>query len=254
MIPLRDNIPSRTTPVVVYALIAINVLMFLLQLSAGERFTFSLGVKPGFLLAWVQGEPATVRQAVHTIYGDRLTLVEVEATFANTILPFFTSMFLHGGWLHLGFNMLYLWVFADNIEDQLGRRRFIAFYLLSGIAASAVHVLFDHESVIPTVGASGAIAGVLGAYIVRFPRARVLTLIPIFFFIHFVEIPAFFFLGFWFLVQIFKGLSGTGGNIAVWAHAGGFVAGILLFKLLARSGGAPPGRGPYRDVPFEVIR
>jgi membrane associated rhomboid family serine protease len=148
------------------------------------------------------------------------------------------AMFLHGGWLHILGNMLYLYIFGDNVEDMLGRGKFLLFYIACGVLSFAVQILFQSRSMVPNVGASGAIAGVLGAYFVLFPRARVLTLIPLFLFFPLVEIPAFFFLGIWFLIQFLSGAASLGhssalsGGVAWWAHIGGFVAGIVLIKIL----------------------
>ncbi|MGE5663989.1 MAG: rhomboid family intramembrane serine protease [Deltaproteobacteria bacterium] len=148
------------------------------------------------------------------------------------------AMFLHGGWLHVLGNMLYLYIFGDNVEDMLGRGKFLLFYLACGVLSFAVQILFQSRSMVPNVGASGAIAGVLGAYFILFPRARVLTLIPLFLFFPLVEIPAFFFLGIWFLIQFLSGAASLGrssalsGGVAWWAHIGGFVAGIVLLKIL----------------------
>ena len=149
-------------------------------------------------------------------------------------------MFLHGGWLHVIGNMLYLWIFGDNVEDRLGRFKYILFYLFCGLVAAITHVYTDRSSTVPMVGASGAVAGVMGAYFVLYPRARVLTLIPIFFFIQFIEIPAIFFLGIWFLIQFFNGafsLGAGGGGVAWGAHIGGFASGALIayiFRLWGR--------------------
>jgi membrane associated rhomboid family serine protease len=148
--------------------------------------------------------------------------------------PIFTSMFLHGGWGHLLGNMLYLWIFGDNVEDRLGHARYVVFYLLCGVAAALLHVALAPDSQLPTLGASGAIAGVLGGYIVLYPRARVLTLIPIFVFIRFIYVPAVLFIGIWFALQLLGGaqtLHETGPGVAFWAHVGGFVAGVALVKL-----------------------
>ena len=159
----------------------------------------------------------------------------------------FTSMFMHGGWLHLGGNMLYLWIFGDNIEDRLGHLKYVLFYLASGVIATLAHAVFNPGSRIPSVGASGAIAGVLGAYILLFPRARVTTLIPIFMFITVREIPAVFLLGVWFVLQLFTGAATMGGDVAdtggvaYFAHIGGFVAGMALVSLMG-------GRRPRRAV------
>jgi len=148
-------------------------------------------------------------------------------------MPFFTSMFLHAGWLHLVGNMWFLWIFADNVEDILGHFNFLIFYIACGLAASFAHFIMNYHSVVPTVGASGAIAGVLGAYIVMFPKARILTLIPIFIFLEVMEIPAFVFLGIWFIYQFLLGMMSVGSygaGVAFWAHIGGFLFGILLIR------------------------
>ena len=185
MIPLRDVIPSRTRPVVTIALIAANAAVFLLQQSlspAGfERFILTWGLVPA-------------QFSVHTV---------------------FTSMFLHGGWMHVVGNMLYLWIFGDNVEDRLGHGRFLAFYLLCGTAAALLQVAFSPGARMPMIGASGAIAGVLGAYLVMFPRSRILTLVPIFVFVQIVGVGS-------------LGQPADVGGVAFWAHAGGFVAGLLL--------------------------
>jgi membrane associated rhomboid family serine protease len=203
MIPLRDIIPSRTTPVVTISLIAINVLVFLYELSLGravDAFTLYWGLVPA-AFSWV---------------------------------AVFTSMFLHGGLLHVAGNVLYLWIFGDNVEDRMGHGRFLVFYLLCGVAAALAQTITVPDSVVPMVGASGAIAGVMGAYFVLYPRSRIVTLIPIFFFFQIVEVPAIFFLGIWFLMQFVSGVGSIvsavggapGGGIAFWAHIAGFVAGI----------------------------
>lgn len=204
MIPLRDIIPSRTAPIVTVILIAINALAFVFELSL----------------------PEVPRQTFLTTFG------VVPADF--TWLTVFTSMFLHGGWLHFLGNMLYLWIFGDNVEDRMGHGRYLVFYLLCGTVAAIAQVLVSPDSTIPTIGASGAIAGVMGAYFVLYPHSRILTLIPIFVFLEVVEVPAIFFLGFWFLMQLLSGVgsiamrvqSGTGG-IAFWAHVAGFAAGAI---------------------------
>jgi membrane associated rhomboid family serine protease len=155
---------------------------------------------------------------------------------ADTIAPFFTSMFLHGGWLHLIMNMWFLWIFGDNVEDTLGAIRYLVFYFLCGLAAALTHFAVQPHSGVPVLGASGAIAGVLGAYAVLFPRARVLTLVPIFFFIRIMELPALLILGYWFVLQIVTGsleaVTATQGGTAIWAHVGGFLAGMALVVLL----------------------
>ena len=205
MFPLKDDIPAERAPVVCILLIVINVLAFLYELSFGpsiERFVTAYAVVPG--------------RFSHDPVGQLSTL--------------FTSMFLHGGWGHLFGNMLYLWIFGDNVEDRLGHAGFLAFYLVCGLAAGFAHILTNAGSMVPTVGASGAIAGVLGAYLVLFPRARVLTLTPWF---STILVPSIFFLGIWFLMQVFSGAvqlsvaRGTGG-VAFLAHVGGFVMGALI--------------------------
>ncbi|MGN6183273.1 MAG: rhomboid family intramembrane serine protease [Thermoanaerobaculia bacterium] len=227
MIPLRDDNPRRTVPYVTYLLVALNVFAFFWELSLGpnlERALFTIAFIPAKF--WVPG---------HWSY-DMLTIV--------------VSMFLHGSLLHVGSNMLYLWIFGDNIEDRLGHFRYLVFYLLCGFGATFAHAFFSSGSRIPAIGASGAIAGVLGAYIVLYPKARVLTLIPIFFFIMFRELPAILILGLWFVLQLFSGVGSLGvqdaqdmGGVAYFAHIGGFVIGVILIAIL---GGM---RGPRRREP-----
>lgn len=222
MIPLRDENPTRTTPVVTRALIAINVLAFLYEVSMGSYLGY-------FVRGW-------------GLIPERLSLAFTGAEpLPPALLTVLTSMFLHGGWVHLIGNMWYLWVFGDNIEDRLGHVRFLGFYLVAGTVSAALHTLANPGSPIPTVGASGAIAGVLGAYAFAFPRARVITLVPIFFFLQIMALPALLVLGLWFVVQIFSGslALGTGatGGVAWWAHIGGFAFGVLF---MATFGGLPP--------------
>jgi membrane associated rhomboid family serine protease len=216
MIPLRDATPSHSFPAATVLLIALNVLAFLHELSLGRAldvFIMQYGAVPlRFILAGQMEEVSTVER----------------------FLPLFTSMFLHGGWLHLGGNMLYLWIFGDNVEDRLGHVRFLLFYLACGLAAALTQIYINPTSKIPMVGASGAVAGVLGAYLLLFPHAHVLALIPILFFFQIVELPAVLFLGFWFLMQFLNGaVSITAANFATggvawWAHIGGFVSGMAL--------------------------
>jgi membrane associated rhomboid family serine protease len=208
VIPLRDVIPSRTTPVVTMGLIALNAVIFLYEQTLTdnqlERFVLTYGLVPS------------------------------DFTWVNVT----TSMFLHGGWGHFVGNMLYLWIFGDNVEDRLGHVRFVVFYLLCGALAALGQTLFNPGSSVPMIGASGAISGVLGAYIVMFPHSRVLTLVPIIFFIQLIEIPAVILLGFWFVMQLFSGLGSLGradiGGVAFWAHAVGFVAGLALVGVFRR--------------------
>jgi membrane associated rhomboid family serine protease len=218
MIPLRDDNPTQITPGLTWGLIAINVMIFLYQISLGPRqgriFVYEFGAIPAVIFG-TQSLP------------DYLAAIPAP-------LSLFTNMFLHGGWLHLIGNMWYLWIFGDNIEAAMGRVRYLAFYLLCGVLASLSHVFSDPSSVVPSLGASGAISGVLGAYGLLYPRARVLVLIPLGFFMRLMYIPAGFVLGFWFVLQLLSGSMSSGqggGGIAFWAHIGGFVAGMLLVGL-----------------------
>jgi membrane associated rhomboid family serine protease len=210
VIPLRDVIPSRTTPYVTIGIIAINALAFWFELSL----------------------PAPARHAFLFEFG------LVPAAFAWSTLV--SSMFLHAGWLHVIGNMWFLWIFGDNVEDRLGHGRYLAFYLLSGAVAGFAQALINPASYVPTIGASGAIAGVMGAYFVLYPHSRVLTLIWLFVFVDIVEIPAVYFLGFWFLMQLFSGVgsvaqtAGSQGGIAFWAHVAGFLFGIAAVFVLRR--------------------
>jgi len=217
MLPLQDDVQARSFPIANWMLIAANTFIFFYQATLGpqqlEAFVAALGVVPARLLAMPD---------------------------LTQVLTLFTSMFLHGGWLHLFSNMLALYIFGDNVEDRMGSARYLAFYLICGLAAALTHVAFNPNSQVPTIGASGAISGVLGAYFILFPMARVLTLIPIFFLPWFVEIPAVVYLGLWFVSQLFSGAlsiaSGATefGGVAWWAHAGGFVAGVVLIWPLTR--------------------
>ncbi|HWS72161.1 MAG TPA: rhomboid family intramembrane serine protease [Thermoanaerobaculia bacterium] len=231
MIPLRDINPRRTMPVVNILLIIVNVLMFLWEVGQGPNLERSLAYV-AFIPARFWAYPLAI----------------LPNAFSVGI-----SMFLHGGWLHLGGNMLYLWIFGDNIEDRLGHVRYLIFYLLCGGFATFAHAFMNPASTIPSIGASGAIAGVLGAYLILFPRARVLTIIPIFVFFTIREIPAVIVLGLWFVLQLFVGFASLGvpsdsGGVAYFAHIGGFAAGIVLIALLG--GTRPPPRPralPDRD-------
>lgn len=208
MFPVSDVIPSRTVPAVTIGLIAVNVLSFFYQLVlprvALEQFVAAYAVVP----AWFWWP------------------------------SLFTSQFLHGGWMHILWNMIYLWIFGDNVEDHLGHAGFLLFYLGAGASAALLQILFNPFSAVPMLGASGAIAGVMGAYFVLYPHSRVLTAIFLVFFFDLVEIPALFFLGFWFLLQLVNGLgslgvaNAAGGGTAFWAHIGGFVVGIAVGAVL----------------------
>ncbi|MGQ0587723.1 MAG: rhomboid family intramembrane serine protease [Gammaproteobacteria bacterium] len=220
MIPLKDDNPTRATPFVNYALIAGCVLVFLWQVSLGGRIEgaiYAYGLIPDVLL------------------GDARLPPELRAVPAWATV--FTSMFLHGGWMHLIGNMLYLWIFADNVEDRFGHGRFVVFYALCGIAAAMAQALPDPQSQVPMVGASGAISGVLGAYLLMFPRAHVLVLVPLGFLTQLVRLPALLVLGLWFAMQLLSEmLAPPGAGVAFRAHIGGFVAGMLLLPLFRRGG------------------
>ena len=218
MIPLRDDNPAQRVPVMTRTLIVANVLAFLFELSQGEamqEFLRDWGVVPGRLFAAISDVTALPRE----------------------LLTVFTSLFLHGGWLHLIGNMWYLWIFGDNVEDTMGPWRFLAFYLSTGFVAALLHSTVMPGSPIPTIGASGAIAGVLGAYALRFPRARVMTLIPIFFFFQVVAVPALVVLGIWFVFQFIAGAMSLGsgsGGVAWWAHIAGFAYGFIVMGVFTR--------------------
>jgi membrane associated rhomboid family serine protease len=219
MIPIRDTNPSSRVPIVNYVVIALCVVAFLYELALGrqlERFLFSYGLVPARYTRWE---------------------IAVHFNWLEQTLPFFSSMFLHGGWLHLIGNMWTLFIFGDNIESELGHVRYLLFYLGSGLAAALIQLMTNLSSTIPTIGASGAVAGVMGAYFVLYPRARILAFVPIVFFFTLMEIPAYVFLGFWFLLQFFSGTFSLLGEtrqvagIAWWAHIGGFIGGIVLLRI-----------------------
>jgi membrane associated rhomboid family serine protease len=228
MLPLKDDVPSQSVPVVTLTLIALNVVVFLYQVSlqvggdvgparAADQFALEFGAVPC-----------------------RLSGRCVTDDFPPPLLTIFTSMFLHGGLFHVGGNMLYLWIFGDNVEDTLGHIRFLGFYLASGVVAVFAQTLAGPTSNVPMIGASGAVSGVLGAYLLLFPYATVLTLITFGFFIRFVHVPALIVLGFWIVVQFLSGILAYGGlvghgergGVAWFAHIGGFVAGLALVFLL----------------------
>lgn len=219
MIPINDENPSYSTPIVVYVLIAINVVVFLHEMSLGsglDGFFQLYAVIPKELSADFSGVP--VNQPI--------------PEFATLI----TSQFLHGGLMHIGGNMLFLWTFGDNIEHDLGHAKFLLFYLACGVLAGLTHWFFGMQSVVPTVGASGAIAGVMGAYMIKYPKAKIVTLLPLIFIWTTVRIPAIYFLGFWFVQQAISSVASLGmaeaGGVAYWAHSGGFVFGAILAPIL----------------------
>jgi len=222
MFPVSDVIPSRTTPVVTIAIIILNAIAFLFELTLSERgleqFVQAYGVVPADF-SW---------------------------------LAVLSSMFLHGGWLHFLGNMLYLWIFGDNVEDRLGHLRYLVFYLFCGAIAALGQSITNPYSAVPMIGASGAIAGVMGAYFVLYPHSRVLTAVFIFFYLDLVEIPAIFFLGIWFFMQLFSGVGSIGadaasGGVAFWAHVGGFIAGAGLGALVRMRGQAAHRRELPQD-------
>ncbi len=222
MIPIRDTIPRQHFPFAVWALVAVNVYVFIRELAlppdSTQQFIYLFGLVPA--------------RFTHPDWAARVG-------FPHTYWPFFSTMFLHGGWLHIIGNMWVLWIFGDNVEDRMGPVRFLIFYLLCGLAAGGVHVLTNPGSRVPAVGASGAIAGVMAAYFVLFPRARIVAMFPILFYPVFFQVPAFLYLGLWFLTQFFSGTLAIASHrevsgIAWWAHVGGFGAGILTFALFLR--------------------
>ena len=217
MIPLRDENPTVLLPLVTVTLIATNAVVFLYELSLDPRLLDAFIYKMGMV-------PASLFQSRVPGAGGYYTV--------------FSSMFLHGGWMHLIGNMLYLWIFGNNIEDCMGHLRFVFFYLLTGIVAAVTHLAFNPTSIVPTIGASGAVSGVLGAYLVLFPHARILTLIPLGWFIRIVYLPAWILLIFWIALQLlsqaFDTMNPVGGGVAYAAHIGGFVAGLVLIPLFRK--------------------
>jgi membrane associated rhomboid family serine protease len=216
VIPLHDDNPTRTTPYVTIGIIIASVLVFFWELSLGKRVelaVYSFGMTPA------------------VVFGGKQLLPEL--AIVPEWMTIFTSMFLHGGWMHLIGNMLYLWIFGDNVEDAMGHGRFLVFYLLSGVFAVLAQALPDPNSTIPMVGASGAISGVLGAYLLMYPHARVLVGIPFGFYLHTMRIPAGLVLIFWFVLQLISSAASSGqqGGVAFGAHIGGFIAGMLMIPL-----------------------
>jgi membrane associated rhomboid family serine protease len=232
VIPIHDLNPRRSAPVVTILLIAANALLFFYELSLGERLE-------GFLMS-AAFVPARVEEGIPQAATSALL-----------------SMFLHGGWGHFLGNMLFLWVFGDNVEDRLGHFRYLLFYLLAGYAATFAHAWFSPLSTVPAIGASGAISGVLGAYLFLHPKARIVTVVWFLFFIRFIEIPALVYLPIWFAIQLFSGVSSlqatqdvAAGGVAFWAHIGGFVAGPLLLLLLGGGRRTPEAERPRPRQPW----
>jgi membrane associated rhomboid family serine protease len=223
MFPIRDDQPSFSTPFVNYFIIGLNVIVFLFEQSVQYQ-------DPRGYLALMYQFGVVPRQITHELAGAG------HFSLAGAFLPILTSMFLHAGWLHIIGNMWFLWIFGDNIEDRLGHFQYLLFYLICGFAAALAHIVLNAGSNLPTVGASGAISGVMGAYLLLYPRAKVLTLVVLIVFFTFWWLPAWIFLLYWFALQILSGAQTIGqvgretGGIAVWAHVGGFVAGLILIK------------------------
>ncbi|HJQ25629.1 MAG TPA: rhomboid family intramembrane serine protease [Blastocatellia bacterium] len=268
LLPIGDDNQGRlTTPFVVYAIIAVNVLVFLLLQQAGmtpqgERFTYGYAVVPYEITT---GEdltgPVVVRDSGATANGPRSRMGERPAAIPEApgpspiYLTLLTAMFMHGGWMHILGNMLYLWIFGDNVEDNFGHGKFIIFYLICGLAASFAQIAIDPSSPIPSLGASGAIAGVLGAYIVMFPHNRVRTLVPLFIIFTTIELPALVVIGLWIVLQVISQYTTTfshttqASGVAYMAHIGGFITGLLLsfvFRSRQRRRNLPPFYDPYQ--------
>lgn len=250
MIPLRDDIPPRSPPIVNYLMIGLCTLAFLAQLGdqsdGQDQLVEQYGMIPARVLHPERPVVVEETQLIQTRFG--IERVEVERKFAGSPLnpwwTLLTCVFLHGGWLHFLGNMWFLHIFGDNVEDRMGHSAYFVFYLICGVLASVTHLATNVDSTMPTIGASGAIAGVMGAYLLLYPHAKVLTIVPIFYFIQMVVIPAPVFLGIWFLIQFFQGTfaitaKGAGG-VAWWAHIGGFVAGVLFALFWRQSGHARP--------------
>jgi len=219
MIPLRDTIRPRSFPYVNVAIIIVNILIFFGQISLNQAELAELYYRFGAV-------PSSIINAFFN-----------QGAILKAFVPVVTATFLHGGWLHIISNMLFLWVFGDNVEDRVGHFRYFLFYLLVGIIANTAQILANPGSTVPIIGASGAVAGILGAYYLSFPRSRTLALVPIFFFFTIMEVKSSFFIIFWFILQIFNGVASIGaiGNpVAWWAHIGGFIGGLILIRLFAK--------------------
>ncbi len=229
MVPLRDDNPTATVPIVTYGLILVNIAVFLFEMTLGSRL--------GLFFQTYAVVPAQLSPAFDQLLAGNLAALP-------HLTPVVTAMFLHSGFLHVGGNMLYLWIFGDNVEDRMGHLGFLGFYLLCGIGATLIQIFFNPFSHLPNLGASGAIAGVLGAYVIQFPRAKVQAVLPLGFLILPFNVSAFYFLGWWFVQQSFYGLASLGtrtaigleqGGVAYWAHAGGFFVGALLTFVFVRN-------------------
>lgn len=262
MIPIRDDIPSRTPPIVNYTMIAICSFVFLLQLQDHPGAP-SLVEKYGMIPLRISQPDAEIQivvdqRRIMTPRGPAIETLRRPAvpSAVPPVLTMLTCVFLHGGWMHFLGNMWFLHIFGDNVEDRFGHVGYALFYLFCGVAASFMHFVVGPTSDVPTIGASGAIAGVMGAYFVWYRHARVHALVPLGFFLYFAELPAPFFLGFWFLIQFFQGtisimaMQSTG--VAWWAHIGGFVAGVLLAQWVGRSNNLRPLNSSRRQRPRQI--
>lgn len=220
MIPLRDTIKSRTFSFVTVFIIVINVLIFLGELALNQNELTALFYQYGAVPSWIVGN-------------------FLEGNYLTAVVPMITATFLHGGWLHIIGNMLFLWVFGDNVEEKLGHFSFFLFYIAVGLIGNLAQTLLSADSTVPIIGASGAVAGILGAYFIKFPHSRIVALIPLVFIFTLMEIRAPVFIFFWFILQLFNGvlsLGAVGNSVAYWAHIGGFLGGIMLFKVFAKKG------------------
>jgi membrane associated rhomboid family serine protease len=261
MIPIRDSVRSRHRPVVNYLILVLTAIAFFLQLQEhvdpGETLADRYGMVPRRVLA--PDEPVIVTGRIDP-RDDAIVRYALAPPPIPAWLTLLTSIFLHGGWLHFLGNMWFLYIFGDNVEDRLGRLGYLLFYLGTGVVAGLTHLVTNSESPIPTIGASGAIAGVMGAYFVLYPRATVVTVVPIFLFVQVLVLPAVLFLGVWFALQFFQGALSTGESatqgVAWWAHVGGFAAGLLVVGFLKTTGllKTPAGDTRGRAEPFAHYR
>jgi membrane associated rhomboid family serine protease len=241
MIPLRDNIPSRTVPVMNYLMIAACAVVFFLQLGDEQDGRADLVEGFGMVPKRISspGEPVIIQEPKLARVRDQVGYVIVERDLGPAAispwLTMLTCIFLHGGWMHFLGNMWFLYIFGDNVEDRFGHLGYAIFYLASGVAASVAHFATDPGSSVPTIGASGAIAGVMGAYLLLYPRATVLSLVPILYVLRIIVLPAPIFLGIWFVMQLLQGMSPGATGVAWWAHIGGFVVGAIVAALLSQA-------------------
>ena len=252
-LPFHDDNPTRRTPLVTYVLIAANVLVFvwatyLVPSEEQEQLLLRRGFIPKRVSQLWDPVPVVIPRNTpvrHPLFG-RIVVVRRQITLPperpQIVLSMFTSLFMHGGWTHLLFNMWFLWLFGTNVEERLGRVIFPIFYLVGGVLAAAMHWASDPGSVVPVVGASGAVAAVLGAYAITWPWARIHTLVFLFFFFTIIDVPAIAVLGCWFLLQLYEGQRGAAGGVAWWAHIGGFVVGLITMPILCDLLGSDNGR------------